>query len=82
VLAQRQKVDDLCVSARHTGVTHVCVFTRSSVMRTLAVKICNNVVATPDYSRPQCNLNLYDFNMTINKALVRMNLATIRETIR
>jgi hypothetical protein len=27
VLAQRQKVDDLCVSARHIGVTHVCGFT-------------------------------------------------------
>jgi hypothetical protein len=36
-------------------------------MRTLAVRICN-VVATPDYSRPQCNLNLYNFNMT-NKHL-------------
>jgi hypothetical protein len=33
-------------------------------MRNLAVRICN-VVATPDYSRPQCNLNLYNFNMTI-----------------
>jgi hypothetical protein len=63
MLAQRQKVDDLCVSTRHIGVTHVCVFTYS-VMRTLAVRICN-VVATPDYSRPQCNSNLYNFNMTI-----------------
>jgi hypothetical protein len=36
-------------------------------MRTLTVRICN-VVATPDYSRPQCYLNLYDFNMTIYKA--------------
>jgi hypothetical protein len=33
-------------------------------MRNLAVGICK-VVATPDYSRPQCNLNLYNVNMTI-----------------
>jgi hypothetical protein len=59
---QRQKVNDLCVSARHIGVTHVCVFTHS-VTRTLAVRICN-VVVTYDYSRPQCNLYLYNFNMT------------------
>jgi hypothetical protein len=37
-------------------------------MRTLAVRICN-VVATPDYSCPPCKLNLYNFNMTIYKAM-------------
>jgi hypothetical protein len=36
-------------------------------MRNLAVRTCN-VVATPDYSRPQCNLNLFNFNMTIYNA--------------
>jgi hypothetical protein len=36
-------------------------------MRNLATKICN-VVATLDYSRPRCNLNLYNFSMTIYKA--------------
>jgi hypothetical protein len=36
-----------------------------NVMRNLAVRI-GNVVATPDYSRPKCNLNLYNFNMTRN----------------
>jgi hypothetical protein len=51
----------LCVGASYRGNARLC-FTHS-VMRTLAARICN-VVATPDYSRPQCNLNLYNFNMT------------------
>jgi hypothetical protein len=32
-------------------------------MRDLAVRICN-VVATPDYSRPQCNFNLYNLSIS------------------
>jgi hypothetical protein len=59
---ERQGVDDLCVSARHTGVTPVCVFTIVN-MRTVAVGICN-VVASLDYSRPRCNLNRHKLNMT------------------
>jgi hypothetical protein len=35
--------------------------------RNLAATI-GNVVAAPDYSRPLCNLNLYNINMTIYKA--------------
>jgi hypothetical protein len=36
-------------------------------MRNLAVRTCN-LVATPDYSRPQSNLNHYDINKAIYKA--------------
>jgi hypothetical protein len=46
------KVDDLCMSARHIGVTHVCVFT---------------TVASLDYARSTMlapSVNLYNFNMT------------------
>jgi hypothetical protein len=52
VLAQWQKVDDLCVPARHIRV-RVAIFYHCD-MRNLAVQICN-VVATPHYSRPQCD---------------------------
>jgi hypothetical protein len=68
VSCARAKADGgrpLCVGASYRGDACLC-FTHS-VMRTLAVRFCN-VVATPDYSRPQCNLNLYNFNMTIYKA--------------
>jgi hypothetical protein len=52
----------LGVGASYRGSACLCLY--HCVLRTLAVKICNNVVTTPDYSRPQCNLNLYNFNIT------------------
>jgi hypothetical protein len=55
----------LCVGASYRG--NACMCLTHSVMRTLAVRICN-AVATHDYSRPQCNLNPYNFNMTTYKA--------------
>jgi hypothetical protein len=57
------KVDDLCVSARLIGVTHVCatpiyvcvtcllLFYNCNILLNLAIRICD-VVPTPDYSRP------------------------------
>jgi hypothetical protein len=54
-----------CVGASYRG--NACLRFYHCDMRNLAVRICN-VVATPDYSRPQCNLNLSNFNMTIYKA--------------
>jgi hypothetical protein len=57
----------LCVGASYIGVTHVCILLYQCGMRSMAViRICN-VVATPDCSRPKCNLNLYDINGTICK---------------
>jgi hypothetical protein len=54
----------LCVGASYRGNACLCFY--HVVMRILAVRVCN-VVATPDYSRPHCNLNLDNFNMTIYK---------------
>jgi hypothetical protein len=54
-----------CVGASYRGPACLCFY--HGDMRNLAVIICN-VVATPDYSRPQCNLSLYNFNITIYKA--------------
>jgi hypothetical protein len=52
-------------------------------MRDLAVRICN-VVPTPDYSRPMCNLNLYNkIDMTPNtenRSLITMKLVESTST--
>jgi hypothetical protein len=48
----------LCVGASYRGKACLCFY--QSDMRNLAVLVCN-VVATPDYSHPDCNLNLYNF---------------------
>jgi hypothetical protein len=55
----------LCVGTSYRGNAYLCFY--HCDMRNLALIICN-VVATPDYSRPRCNVNLYNFNMTISKA--------------
>jgi hypothetical protein len=67
VSCARAKVEGgrpLFVGASYRG--NACLRFYHCDIRNLAVRICN-VVATPDYSRPQCNLNLYNFNMTIYK---------------
>jgi hypothetical protein len=55
----------LCVGASYRGNACLCFYHYD--MRNLAVRICN-VVVTPDYSRPRCNLNLYNLNVAIYKA--------------
>jgi hypothetical protein len=68
MLPQRQKVDDCvcrCVICR--GIACPCFTTATCVIYMLTVINCNDV-ATPDYSRPHCNLNIDNFNMTIHQA--------------
>jgi hypothetical protein len=55
----------MCVGASYRGSAWLCFY--HSDMRNLAFRICN-VMATPDYFRPQCNLNFHNFNITIYKA--------------
>jgi hypothetical protein len=50
-------------------------------MRNIAVRICD-VVATPDYSRPQCSLNIYIFkgyNIYDHKYLERYRYTTLSQ---
>jgi hypothetical protein len=63
--AKAQGGRPLCVGASYRG--NACQWLYHCDMCNLTARICI-VVATPDYSRPLCNSNLYNFNMTIYKA--------------